>query len=116
MWELQFQDGTLVVRGASLQEVPPGFRFDPRINAIRGPADLYPWVVYTALERKIQYQDNAKRWSALGESPLGVERTPRDYQREAVQAWLDHNRRGVVVLPTGSGKSFVAELCIAATL
>ena len=35
-----------------------------------------------------------------------VHREPRDYQREAVQSWLNHQRRGVVVLPTGSGKSF----------
>ena len=44
-----------------------------------------------------------------------VQREARDYQREAVQSWLNHQRRGVVVLPTGSGKSFVAELCMAQT-
>ena len=111
-WDLQFQDGTLVVRGASLNDLPRGFQFDSRINAMRGPADLYPWVIYTAIESKIPYLDKAKQWKPLSDVILGVERVPRDYQREAVEAWISNDRRGVVVLPTGSGKSFVAEMCI----
>jgi superfamily II DNA or RNA helicase len=33
---------------------------------------------------------------------------PRPYQREAVDAWLRHDGRGIVVLPTGAGKPVVA--------
>src|SRR5437868_2604322 len=33
---------------------------------------------------------------------------PHVYQREAVCAWLNHGGRGVVVLPTGAGKTVVA--------
>jgi superfamily II DNA or RNA helicase len=33
---------------------------------------------------------------------------PRPYQSDAVDAWLRHDGRGVVVLPTGSGKTVVA--------
>jgi len=32
---------------------------------------------------------------------------PRDYQQAALDAWIDHDRRGSVVLPTGSGKTFL---------
>jgi superfamily II DNA or RNA helicase len=32
----------------------------------------------------------------------------RDYQREAVEAWRRAGRRGVVVMPTGTGKTYVA--------
>lgn len=34
--------------------------------------------------------------------------TPRSYQREAVDAWLRAGGRGIVVLPTGAGKTVVA--------
>ena len=40
-------------------------------------------------------------------------RTPRPYQAEAVDAWWDGGRRGQIVLPTGAGKSFVAQLVMA---
>lgn len=34
--------------------------------------------------------------------------TPRPYQEEAVSAWLEEGGRGVIVLPTGAGKTVVA--------
>jgi superfamily II DNA or RNA helicase len=37
---------------------------------------------------------------------------PRAYQREAVRAWLDSGGRGVVVLPTGAGKTVVALMAL----
>ncbi|HUS30427.1 MAG TPA: DEAD/DEAH box helicase [Kofleriaceae bacterium] len=37
----------------------------------------------------------------------------RDYQRAAVQAWRDAGDRGVIVLPTGAGKTIVALAAIA---
>jgi len=38
---------------------------------------------------------------------------PRDYQQAALDAWIDHDRRGSVVLPTGSGKTFLGLQAIA---
>ncbi len=49
--------------------------------------------------------------------PLGVEPRltvePRPYQEEALQAWEEGGRRGVVVLPTGAGKTLVGAMAIA---
>ena len=51
--------------------------------------------------------------------PLGIaphiESTPRPYQDAALAAWESAGRRGVVVLPTGAGKTLVAALAIART-
>lgn len=38
---------------------------------------------------------------------------PRSYQREAIERWLQHEGRGVIVLPTGAGKTVVALMAIA---
>jgi superfamily II DNA or RNA helicase len=38
---------------------------------------------------------------------------PRSYQREAIDAWKRHDGRGVVVLPTGAGKTVIALLATA---
>jgi len=59
--------------------------------------------------------------SPAQQSAFGLERTPtfdltlRLYQEEAIAAWARHDGRGVVVLPTGAGKTVVA-LAIAARL
>ncbi len=42
-----------------------------------------------------------------------VQLEPRQYQTEALDGWLKADSRGVVVLPTGAGKTFVAALAIA---
>jgi superfamily II DNA or RNA helicase len=38
---------------------------------------------------------------------------PRPYQAEAIESWLKHDGRGVVVLPTGAGKTVVALMALA---
>jgi len=38
---------------------------------------------------------------------------PRDYQQQALSAWRDNGRQGSVILPTGSGKTFLAVQAIA---
>jgi superfamily II DNA or RNA helicase len=44
------------------------------------------------------------------ETALKIE--PRPYQREALASWLAAQSAGVVILPTGAGKTFVAALAI----
>jgi superfamily II DNA or RNA helicase len=115
MWTISFHDGTLVVAGGDLERLPPGFRMDDRIGHPRGPAWLYPQVVTAARAFRISYTDEARLYTVLDNIQPNEERTPRDYQREAVDAWHKAGRRGAVLLPTGSGKTFVAELAMAET-
>lgn len=95
-------------------EPPEGFVFDDRVKLWRGPASLYFQTVLAWHRAKVPFVDEAKGWAPL-QLTHDTPKTPRSYQAEAVSAWNAAGRRGVVSLPTGSGKSFVAELAIAET-
>ncbi|MCB9681653.1 MAG: DEAD/DEAH box helicase [Alphaproteobacteria bacterium] len=109
---VRFDRGTLVLEGFAADEVPPSFRFDPRVGLPRGHARHYHDVVLDLHRRGVPYVDEARAYAPL-EGDHALDRVPRPYQAEAVDAWMRAGRRGVIVLPTGAGKSFVAELCIA---
>lgn len=48
----------------------------------------------------------------LLDRPLRLSVAPRPYQCEALERWLEADGRGVVVLPTGAGKTVVAMMAI----
>ncbi len=113
-WTLEFDRGTLVVRGPGPDALPPGLRWDDRIQAARGHASAYAPLVRGLHEAGLPWHDAARAYERLDDLPHDLQgRTPRDYQQAAVDAWDRAGRRGIVVLPTGSGKSLVAELAIA---
>jgi superfamily II DNA or RNA helicase len=111
MRRLRFDRGTLLLDGFPAEELPNGCVHDPRVGMWRASADRYFDLVLQLHQARIPYEDEARDYGALDRTHQS-ECTPRDYQLEAVSAWHGAGRRGVVVLPTGSGKSFVAELCI----
>ncbi len=113
MLRLEFDRGTLLV-DAGGDELPdgvdlPGCVFDRRVGRWRAPAQRYRQVL-AALHRAGIETDNR----AGGFEPLGLRsrlvREPFPYQAEAVAAWYETGRRGVVVLPTGAGKTYVAQM------
>src|SRR5436305_3730594 len=111
---LAFDAGTLVVAGAPpdrLLELP-GVRFDPRTNAHRAEARHYRAIVEYLRENKTAYADDARTYQQTA-WPLRSDREPFPHQTEAVETWWRERGQGVVVLPTGTGKTFVAVLAIA---
>lgn len=118
---LRFDRGTLVLEGpvesiADRLEAA-GMTFDLRIARWRAPAvtyrDLFALLHRAQEQGLIQLDDRARNYGAL-DLRFAAERTPRFYQSEAIAAWNRAGRRGLVVLPTGAGKSLVAHLAIAA--
>jgi len=113
MLRLEFDRGTLLLC-AGRDELPegvelPGCVYDRRVGAWRAPAQRYREVL-TALHRAGVEIENA----AGGFEPLPLQsrlvRKPFPHQAEAVDTWWNSGRRGVVVLPTGAGKTYVAQL------
>jgi superfamily II DNA or RNA helicase len=107
-----FASGTLEVRGLDAEVPVPSFLVpDPRSNCLRAPALHYAQTVLWLRQNKLAYSDEARSYVEL---PAGarVTRQPRPYQQAALQAWCEHQGRGVVVLPTGAGKTQVAVMAI----
>jgi superfamily II DNA or RNA helicase len=109
---IAFVAGTLEIRGTPPEGVLPGScAFDARARCHRAPGLAYADVIRSLVAAKIPFDDRARQYEELRSSPL-AHREPRPYQTEALAAWKRARGRGIVVLPTGAGKSHVAMLCI----
>ena len=58
----------------------------------------------------LEVDDKARCYDTI---ELAIRRRRDHPHQRALKAWDKAKRRGVVVLPTGSGKSYVAEMAIA---
>ena len=95
----------------------PGCVFDARAACLRVPAFGYADVVVALMKHEkakavAAVRDEARRYETM-QLATTTTRQARDYQREAVLKWKQNRGRGVVVLPTGAGKTEVALLVIA---
>ncbi|MBO0799500.1 MAG: DEAD/DEAH box helicase family protein, partial [Blastocatellia bacterium] len=109
---LQFNSGTLTLDGVGQGfRAPASFQWDERVRRWRAPAIAYREAVTELTRRELPFQDEARRYHEFQfRNELNVE--PRPYQRDAIAAWQKSGKRGVVILPTGAGKSFVAQIAI----
>ena len=114
MISLHFTGGTLEARGLTSDDAPPtdAFLWDARSACFRAPAVHYADTVRALVRAGTPYEDEARSYPELTQT-LRVHREPRFYQREAIEAFGRARARGVVVLPTGAGKSHVAVMAIA---
>lgn len=109
---VRFDAGTLVIDGADRAfPVPSAFKWDERVRRWRAPAWGYRHIIKELIRRKISYEDKARVYHQFDfQTKLSVE--PRPYQQQAIAEWRRHERCGVIVLPTGAGKSLVAQMAI----
>lgn len=112
---LTFDRGTLLLGPPDLPDslVPQGFVSDPRANGrYRAQADRYRRALTHLIRSGATVDDQARQYRPLALASVDG-RTPYPHQQEALAAWEEGGKRGLVVLPTGAGKTFVAELAIA---
>jgi len=109
---VRFDRGTLVL-GADVPAVD-GVLWDPRSSTRRMPAFGFARLVARAEARGHAIEDELRRgWAGTPRSAAALELRP--YQEEALAAWTAFSRRGVVVLPTGAGKTRLAIAAILST-
>ena len=115
MIELAFHRGTLALSGPA--ELPEPLRDlalpDPRSGNFRARACDYAAVVLALIRNRIPFTDRARDYAPLEELRLRSAFSPRPHQLRALEAWKQHDCRGVAALPTGAGKTFLAMLAIA---
>lgn len=110
---LTFDSGTVVLHGVERESCRSvGAVWDDRIGHPRAPAVAYRAVVGNLLRTGRSVVDEARAFEEL-ELRHASPHEPYDHQQQAVDSWVEGGRRGVVVLPTGAGKTFVAELAMA---
>lgn len=106
---LLFDRGTILLRdapeGVELSDLP-GVVWDPRVRALRAPARHHRAIREALARRGVRFSDEVYR--ATDDVGPWAEVLLRPYQDAAHEAWRAARRRGVVVLPTGSGKTRLA--------
>ena len=116
---LSFQSGTLLLNNvpSSLPEdVCKFFISDPRTGVLTAKACNYADIVLALIKHKCVFFDSAKEYISIDSLPLKRHLVLRPHQSEALNAWISSRKRGIAVLPTGSGKTILAVQAIAQTL
>ncbi|HBE57114.1 MAG TPA: helicase, partial [Cyanobacteria bacterium UBA11366] len=112
---LTFDRGTLLIhpppRGKAWVDYAT---WDDRVEKFRIQGIHYRNLVEILQAEKIEFIDDAKEFMRL-ELVTSFEMKPYPHQEEALLAWKQAGRRGVVVLPTAAGKTYLAQLAMEST-
>ena len=103
MVSLWFDKGTLLLKGAV--GTPYG-KWDPRVNCFRIKALHYRDVLEYLKESNIPLENSVQQLPPLETLKSTIQL--RSYQKSALEKWQQAQNRGVLVLPTAAGKTFIA--------
>ena len=100
--KLVYHKGTILAYG---NYAIPNTKWDERAGCYRSPAIFYRDIIEYLKSSSIPYKDNVLDLISSPHFTSNIKLRP--YQKEAVKRWL-LQRKGIIVLPTGSGKTIVA--------
>jgi superfamily II DNA or RNA helicase len=103
MVRLLFDKGTLLLKG---EIGTPYGKWDPRVSGYRIKALHYRDVLAYFKESKIAYEDYVQQLPPRETIKSIIKLRP--YQTEALNKWRKAQSRGVLVLPTAAGKTYIA--------
>lgn len=101
---LSFYRGTIDIRG---EYSIPHAQWDERSHSMRALALYYREIVRYLENSGILFEDNVLELIPCPDFICSRKLALRDYQQEALERWMIE-RKGVLVLPTGSGKTVIA--------
>lgn len=112
---LTYDRGTLILHPPPRGKAWIDFAtWDDRIERFRVPAIDYPHLLVSLERDGRSVVDKAKAFDSL-DLNADLKLTPYPHQQEALSAWQSAGGRGVVVLPTAAGKTYLALLAVHAT-
>ncbi len=100
---LKFDRGSVLIEG---QVRTPYGKWDPRVRCFRSMAVNYSDIVNYLKNSRIYFRDLVPDPVPISKLSSKVELRP--YQKTALEAWLKASKRGIIVLPTAAGKTFIA--------
>ena len=103
MIHLRFDKGTILLRG---EVGTPYGKWDPRVGCYRAKALHYQDVLAYLRESGVPCRDMVPDLPPL--EPLKCTVKLRSYQMEGLRRWRHAGMRGVIVLPTAAGKTYIA--------
>ena len=103
MVRLWFDKGTLLLKG---EVGTPYGKWDPRIGCFRIKALHYRDVLAYLEESQIPFEDRVQQLPPLENLKSTIQL--RSYQKSALRKWQRAQNRGVLVLPTAAGKTYIA--------
>ena len=110
--KLWFDRGTLVLHPPPRGKAWIDFAtWDDRIEKFRIPALHYRDLVAALQSERTDFIDTAGALDPL-EGETNLTKTPYPHQQEALECWQQAQQRGVVVLPTAAGKTYLAQLAL----
>lgn len=112
---LKFDRGTLLLHPPPSSAAWAGIaEWDDRIERLRAPAWQYRHLLEALRKDGVTLEDNARGYATLELESSGL-LEPYPHQASALEAWVAAGRQGVVVLPTGSGKTALALMAMQRT-
>lgn len=113
--QLRYHQGTLILdhlRDEQQSALAEYVLKDPRTLEWRAEARRYREIILALRAHGLEYDDSARSYDKL---PLTLKApiTARRHQAEALTAWTEAQRIGVVALPTGAGKTILAMMAMA---
>ncbi len=114
--KIDFDKGTLILQNVpdTLKSELPDILWDERTLTFRAPAYRYRHIISQLRAHDVAYEDSARQFTVKSFTNQ-KQLSPYPYQSEAIDAWHANGKRGVISLPTGAGKTFIAILLIADT-
>ena len=91
-----------------LETTVPDVAYDPRTKCYRIPAYRYETLRNAFDEHSVDYEDRVLNVPVVDATALRSTYDLRTYQQAALDDWVAADHRGVLELPTGSGKTVIA--------